>query len=328
MELGALVVTQGCDLHQQMGQVAGVWSSTWPVMGKTVLERWVERVRGLGVRLVSVVDSDVQPPNRIHTMVDWAKEGVEQILLILLGSYAEIDLTDLVHFHCQGRNRITRVFDPEGPLGISLLDRGTVLKNLGRYSLDECSHSCRYDFLGYVTRLSSTVAYRKLVQDSLAGRCGIQPAGLQAQEKVWIDATAYVHPSVRLHAPCYIGAHTRLKAGVVVRGYSSVEHNCEIDIGTTLDHASILPNTYVAPGLHVSNSVVDGTRLEHLDRGVTVDLEPAGLSARRPLSAANLAAGSIRFGKPAGAIPSKLETTDRTCQEGSAQASEGSVHDV
>jgi carbonic anhydrase/acetyltransferase-like protein (isoleucine patch superfamily) len=247
-------------------------------VGKTVVERWIDRVRQLGVGIVSVVDRDEQSPARI---TDWVKEGVDQILLILSGSYAEIDFADLIQFHHHGRNRITRVFDKKGPLGISLLNRGAVLKNGVRCGLDETVKSSRYNFLGYVSRLSSTMAYRQLVEDALDGRCGIQPAGHQADEKIWIDPTARVDASANIQGPCYIGAHTRIHAGVVVTGYSSIEQNCEIDMGTTLDHACILPNTYLAPGLHVRNSVVDGTRLEHLDKGVTVDLGRAALAARR-----------------------------------------------
>ncbi len=274
--MGALVVTNGGNGNQSGGAAANFWSSAWPVVGKTVLQRWIERVRELGVDMVSVVNRDVQPPVR---MLDWAKEGVDRILLIVSGSYAEIDLSDLLHFHQEGGNRITRVFDKQGPLGISLLDRGAVLKKGVRDS--QSFHSSRYDFSGYVSRLSSTIAYRQLVQDALEGRCGIQPAGLQAEEKVWIDPTAYVDPSVRIQGPCYVGAHSRLNAGVIITGYSSVERNCEIDIGTNLDHACVLPDTYLAAGLHVKNSVVDGTRLEHLDHGVTVDLGPTGLASRR-----------------------------------------------
>jgi hypothetical protein len=62
-------------------------------------------VRDLGVGLVSVVDRDVRVPNRMHTMVDWAKQGVDQILLILLGSYAEIDLTDKDGRPCRGSDQ-------------------------------------------------------------------------------------------------------------------------------------------------------------------------------------------------------------------------------
>ncbi len=288
MELGALVVTHGSDLDGNSGGTANSWSSSWPVVGKTVLQRWIERVRELGVGMVSVVNRDAQPPARI---LDWTKEGVDRILLIVSGAYAEIDFSDLIHFHQQEQRRITRVFDKLGPLGISLLDRSAVLRKEGRKG--EGLQSSRYDFSGYVSRLSSTMAYRQLVEDALEGRCGIQPAGLQADDKVWVDPSAFVDPSARLRGPCYIGANTRINAGVVVTGYSSVESNCEIDIGTSLDHACVLPNTYLAPGLHVKNSVVDGSRLEHLDHGVIVDLQATGLASRRWSSPSAASAGGV-----------------------------------
>jgi hypothetical protein len=276
-----MIVAQGGTLYSSTKSGANPWCSAWPVVGKTVLERWVDRVRDLGVDVVSVVNRDVSVPTRIQRMVDWAKEGVDQILVIFMGSYAELDLTDLVQFHHEGGQRITRVFDPEGPLGVSLLDRRAVLREVPA-AINAVPRSSRYDFMGYVTRLSSIIAYRKLVQDALEGRCEIRPSGFQTNQNVWIDPTAYVHPTVRIQGPCYIGARTRLNAGVVIMGYSSVEENCEIDLGTTLESASVLPNTYLAPGLLVRNAVVDGTRLEHLDRRVTVDLESIALSARRP----------------------------------------------
>lgn len=237
-------------------------------------------VQGLGVGLVSVVDPAEQPSKQIHTMVEWVREGVEHILLIVLGSYAEIDLGDLFRFHYQGQHRVTRVFDQEGPLGISILDRDSVLSSRERALNEGHSLSSRYDFLGYVIRLSSMVSYRRLVEDALQGRCGIRPMGMQERQDVWIDPTAYVDASAQIEAPCYIGPGVRVRPGVVIRGCSSVERNCEIDLGTTLDHASVLPNTYVAPGLYVRESVVDGTRLENLARGVALDLGQAGLLAR------------------------------------------------
>jgi hypothetical protein len=52
-------------------------------------------------------------------------------------------------------------------------------------------------------------------------------------------------------------------------------------VGTILERASVLPDTYIAPGLRVRNAVVDGTRFEHLDQNVTVDLGPVALTAKR-----------------------------------------------
>jgi hypothetical protein len=277
--MGALVVTAGGEVAGAVPE-SGLWSPAWPVLGKTVLQRWIERVQDLGVGLVSVVDRNPQEPHRVHTMVEWAKEGVEQILLIVLGAYAEIDLPDLIRFHSEGQRQVTKVFDQQGPLGISLLDRGCILANRDQATQDEDLPSSRYDFLGYVVRLSSTANYRRLVEDALEGRCGIQPTGMQTRPNVWIDQTAHVDDSAQIQAPCYVGPTAKIKAGVAIRGCSSVERNCEIDLGTRLDHTSIQPNTYIAPGLYLRESVVDGTRLEHLARGVTVDLGAAGLSAR------------------------------------------------
>ena len=278
MEMGVLVTAGGGA--DSPSDESGLWTPSWPVLGKTVLQRWVERVQCLGVGLVSVVDRNPHERHRVHTMVEWAKEGVEQILLIALGSYAEIDLLDLIRFHSEGRRQVTKVFDQQGPLGISLLDRGCILANREEANQDGDLPSSRYDFLGYVVRLSSTAKYRQLVEDALEGRCGIQLTGSQTQKSVWIDETAQVDASAQIQAPCYIGPATKIKAGVAIKGCSSVERNCEIDLGTSLDHTSIQPNTYVAPGLYFRESVVDGTRLEHLARGVTLDLGTAGLSAR------------------------------------------------
>ena len=278
MEMGALLVAAGCEAYSAVPD-SGLWSPSWPILGKTVLQRWIERVHGLGVGLVSVVDRNPQESHRVQTIVDWAKEGVEQILLIVLGAYAEIDLPDLIRFHSQGQRQVTKVFDQQGPIGITLLDRGCLVKP-DQTNQDRDVPSSRYDFLGYVVRLSSTAKYRQLVEDALLGRCGIQPTGSQTQPNVWIDETARVDPSAQIEAPCYIGPGTRIRPGVMITGCSSVERNSEIDLGTRLVHTSVQPNTYVAPGLYFRESVVDGTKLEHLARGISVDLGTSGLAAR------------------------------------------------
>ena len=278
MELGALVIAAN-ETHPALPGL-GLWTPSLPVFGKTVLGRWIERVQGLGTSLVSVVDHDCREGNGIRTAMEWAQEGVERVLLIVLGSYAEVDLPDFIRFHHDGRNQITKVFDQDGPLGISLLDRDTILKNAGQVLPDRQMLVSRYDFRGYVNRLSSTVSYRKLVEDALLGRCGIQPAGRQVGQDIWIHETAVVDDSVQIQGPCYIGPGTKVRAGVTIRGCSSIEHDCEVDVGTTLDRATVLPCTYVAAGLHVQESVIDGAHLEDLRRGITVNLGPAGLASR------------------------------------------------
>ena len=287
MELGALLVTRRTPAQQLGEAAAATWSSNWPVVGKTVVERWLDRLRGSGVGLLSVVNREGEPLKPSRTMLEWANGGVERILLVVLGAYAEIDLPDLLFFHHQGNNRITQVFDRQGPLGVSLHDRRAVLK----HTIDSYQHeappfeSTRYDFRGYVTRLSTSASYQRLVQDALGGRCEICPAGQQVQERVWIEASTQIHPNVRIQGPCYIGEHVRLHSGVCIKGGSSVEQGCEIDVGTTIDEAIILPNTYLASGLHLRNAIVDQTRLEHLEKRIIVDLGRAGLASGLPVKA-------------------------------------------
>jgi hypothetical protein len=71
---------------------------------KTVLERWVDRVRDLGVGMVSVVDRDVSVPTRFSAW--WSgRRGGRPDPRHIHGIYAELDLTDLVHFHHEGGHR-------------------------------------------------------------------------------------------------------------------------------------------------------------------------------------------------------------------------------
>jgi hypothetical protein len=79
--------------------------------------------------------------------------------------------------------------------------------------------------------------------------------------------------------PSFLGARTRVKAGSVIAPGTAVERECEIDCGTVVEAASILPRTYVAPGLRISNAVVQGSRFVHLGRKLEVELGTTGLLA-------------------------------------------------
>jgi hypothetical protein len=59
-----------------------------------------------------------------------------------------------------------------------------------------------------------------------------------------------------------------------------VEHDCVVDCGTTVEQSTVLPHTYLAPGLLIRNSQVDGRHLEHLRWGAVADLQPAQMGRR------------------------------------------------
>src|SRR5579872_797601 len=51
----------------------------------------------------------------------YAEEGVENVLLLRLGPYAEFDLSDLLHFHRSRRQNATLIFDRNGPLDAAVV---------------------------------------------------------------------------------------------------------------------------------------------------------------------------------------------------------------
>jgi hypothetical protein len=253
-------------------------------LGESVLRRTVAQLRDGGVQLVSVLDSRIPQRNAEsqpweRAVVDYASSGVEQILLINLNSYTEINIYDLLKFHRESKCPITNVGDDRGLLGISVLSASALEgdADISRRlpALSSCSST--YEFSGFVHRLTSASDYRQLVQCALARLCNITPRASEIQPGVWMGDRARVHSTVRVLGPCFLGARTRIKAGGVIAPGTAIERECEVDCGTVVEGASILPRTYVAPGLRISNAVVQGSRFVHLGRKLEVELGTTGL---------------------------------------------------
>lgn len=257
----------------------------WDFLGQSVLRRTVERLRDSGVQFISVIDADLKQRSAEDCQIfekavlDYARAGVEHILILELNSYAEFNLNELLTFHRSSGCPVTNVVDDKGPLGITLLSASALEGNSGvgnRLSaLSSCSAT--FEFSGFVNRLSSAADYRELVRCALSGLCQAKPVGTQIQSGVWVGDGVQFHPSARAFGPCFIGAKAKIRSGVVIAPGAAVERFTEIDCGTVVDGSSILPNTYIGPGLRVSNSVVQGSRLIHLGRNLEMEMAATGL---------------------------------------------------
>ena len=73
-----------------------------------------------------------------------------------------------------------------------------------------------------------------------------------------------------------------MRAGATIGPFASVECDCVVDSGTALERSTVLPGTYLAPGLLIRHALVDGGHLEDLGSGTVVDLQPGGLATRMP----------------------------------------------
>ena len=257
-------------------------SSRKPILGNDVLRSWMERIRKLGIRIAWLTSR----PSEASVLTDLARfagQGVERFLTIELKSYAEIDLADLLRFHRESRNSVTEARDARGPLGVSLLDRpGLRIANRQRESIRVLTDGAQtpYEFSGYAKRILAATERQELVRDALTGVCAMRPSGTQIREQVWTGEGAILADSVRVIGPTYIGARTIIRAGATIGPFASVERDCVVDCGTAIEQCTVLPHSYLGPGLLVRRALVDGGRLEDLRTGIVVGLEPAGLGRR------------------------------------------------
>lgn len=259
-----------------------LYSSRVPILGNDVLRSWMERVRKLGVESVWLTSG---PGNESvgSVLAGFARQGVERLLVIKLKSYAELDLSDLLRFHCEKRNPVTEAQDVRGQLGVSLLDHlalRTVREKYEQPGAATDSQRASYLFNGYAKRILSASERQELVRDALTGACAIRPLGTEIREQVWIGEGVKLANSARVIGPAYIGARTIVRAGATVGPFASVEPDCVVDCGTTVERSTVLPHTYLAPGLLIRHGLVDGAHLEDLGWGTVADLQPAGLGSR------------------------------------------------
>lgn len=294
MELGAFVVVPGGEEFSALpqvqpatdgsaGKVRPLYSSRMPILGNDVLHSWVERVRRLGVNNLWLT-SRPQDGSLTQSLADFARQGIERLLVIKLQSYAEMDLVDLLRFHCERRNPVTEAHDAQGRLGVSLLDQLALQTEARQKSSVACANEAndfpQYQFSGYAKRILSAKERQELVEDGLTGACAMRPSGNPVRDQVWIGEGAKIADSARIVGPVYIGERSIVRAGATIGPFASVERDCEIDCGTTVERSTVLPNTYLAPGLLVRDGLVDGGYMEHLVWETVADLRPAGLGSR------------------------------------------------
>jgi NDP-sugar pyrophosphorylase family protein len=206
-----------------------------------------------------------------------------------VGPYLEVELDSLLHFHHENKNRVTRVVTANGEsLQFMVIDasRRKDAAYLFRSELVEPRVAgADYCFTGYANPLEHVSDLRRLTQDALMLDCELRPCGLELKPGVWAGERVDIAKDARLVAPCYIGAGAKIRTGAVITRMSSIERNAEIDIGTMVENSSILPLSYVGPGLDICHSVVGYSKIASLPRNATVAICDPKLAAELSPSA-------------------------------------------
>jgi carbonic anhydrase/acetyltransferase-like protein (isoleucine patch superfamily) len=286
---------------------AGIPIALLDLLGKSVAHHVADRLHRAGVEAVTALSDEgaceesnhrqlsCLPVNELWRSAEeafcaYATEGVENVLLLRLGPYAEVDLDPLLRFHSERRQNATVIYDQaRNPLDAAIVQaaRRTDASFLIRNGLRSTRlPSEPYIAPGYVNRLENARDLRRLAQDALLMRCDIRPQGREIKPGVWIGEHARIHRLARLLAPAFVGTHAKLRAASVVTRCSVVEHHAEVDCGTVLEDTTVLPYTYVGPGLDASHAVAGFGRLLHLRRDVEVEIADERLLGTVSVSAA------------------------------------------
>jgi NDP-sugar pyrophosphorylase family protein len=319
MDVKAILLVGGASAGAE--QFAGHPIAALDVLGRPLIERIAERMTRSGIDAVSVVcESEAcqslveravrrDAKLRLHELTsegiwraceqifcDYAEAGAEIILVQRIGAYLEINFDDLVQFHLESKARVTPVVDASAPLDLFVISasRRNDAAFLFRHELKALrTESLPYVFNGYGNRLRNTADLRQLAREALYLESEIRPAGRQVRPGVWMGELARIERGARVVAPAYIGSRAKLRSAAVLTRGSTLEHHAEVDCGTVVEDASVLPFSYVGAGLDLSSSVVGFERVSHLRRAVEVEVPDGKLIGMLPESATRRAAGSL-----------------------------------
>jgi len=277
------------------------------VLGANLLDRTLVKLRGLGTLPPTVLSgrnvSDHVLPSRStrsgsfidsweKAISDYVSAGVETILLVRVGAYADVDYRELVRFHHETASPLTHVYCGETSLDIAVVD-ATLLRNTDDLVRRALSHLIpqqkRFRYEGYINRLRDREDLHQLMQDGLRGQCQLRPLGVEIRPDLWCGAGAQLDSTVSVQGPAFVGAGSKVEAGCTIAGISSIESDCEIDCGTMIDNSLVMRGTYVGMALDVRNSIVGSETVFNLDRNVEVKVSDARLIGRNTKHAAAFA---------------------------------------
>jgi hypothetical protein len=269
------------------------------LLGRSAFDRTLEMLKTSPVQQIQLITSRLPQPSlavpnvMVETVPDeqeiWRRvaesaqqcgeQGFDHVLIIRLGPYVEMGIDRLLENHRERGKGLTRLYDHSGPLDIWIVDSERLCRNRHLTSAKEIfgERASRYSGTSYVNRLETPSDLRRLAVDMLLMRCAARPTGTQVRPGVWVERGATIEKNVRLVGPTYVGRGARLRASVLLTRLSHVESNCEIDVGTAVEDASILSSTYLGPSLDVCHAVVCGNRISHLRKNVDVEISDPSL---------------------------------------------------
>ncbi|HLI01363.1 MAG TPA: sugar phosphate nucleotidyltransferase, partial [Acidimicrobiales bacterium] len=122
---------------------------------------------------------------------------------------------------------------------------------------------------GYWEDIGTLEAYVRVHRDLLAGRVGLERAGLPPAGGVHLGEGAELDPTVLLEGPVVVGADCRVEAAARIGADCWIGANVRVGSDASIERCVLHDNVYVGPGAHLRGAVVGrGSRIR---RGATLE---------------------------------------------------------
>jgi hypothetical protein len=284
----------------------------WDVLGESVLQRFLRNLEAIAPHQVAFLSdtSSISDGDGLHVssfplaqcapFSSWEEaaqaflsQGIQTLLLVKLNQHVEVDLADFLGFHDATASKLTQVFLGNQPISLVLVQaselrvKGTSLR---RQLAETIPQRRRYQFNGYLNPLRCLDDFRQLCSDAFADRCRLRPIGKEIAPGLYAGDDAFIHSTVTVTGPAYIGTRASVGAGCVISGPVALEHGCQIDCGTSLENCFVTHNTYVGPGLKLKNALAGPGWLYNLEHKTVLTIhDPRLLGENRSLNFLNRA---------------------------------------
>ena len=228
--------------------------SNVPILGKSLVEYWLEHLATLGAKEVLVLAVD--RPDQVRAAVgDGARWGLRVIV--------QPDKRERTLDEARARHQAN---DPAtwlpAPNDVFLMDH---LPGLPQLPL----------FTSYADWFA---AARALMPHALTpDRIGVR----ELKPGVWVGLHAHVAADAKLIAPCWIGERAWIEAGATIGPNAVLEREVFIARGAEVSHSVIGPQTFVGQFTEVRNSIAWGSMLVNWERDSCLKVPDAFLLCSR-----------------------------------------------
>jgi hypothetical protein len=199
-----------------------------PFLGKSILERWLEYLSGMGRSQVIILA--IEFPERIREMVHRGERWGLQLEVI--PERKELSIVEVKDkYNLRQEDEVIR------------LDHLPTIE-------DENNLTETYDGLCKASNLL-------LKSLNLKDRIGLK----QWQPGVWVGLRTKISARTKITPPCWIGNDVHISAESVIGPDVIIEDRCLVEGNNEIAKSIIFPETFIGPGVDVTNSIVNGNTI-------------------------------------------------------------------